>query len=140
MRSTQVRGWARSAASGVALALSVAVAAACTTTGTAPTQAPGATTGTGASASPAGEVRKVKLVLDYLMDAAKAPLVLGKEKGFFEKRGIDVEISEGTGSGDLRDSSPMGPTTSGSLPRVPPSPRSRTASRSSCWQTTSPET
>jgi ABC-type nitrate/sulfonate/bicarbonate transport system substrate-binding protein len=43
---------------------------------------------------------RVTLVLDYLMDANKAPLVLGRERGFFEQRGIDLEIVEGTGSAD----------------------------------------
>jgi NitT/TauT family transport system substrate-binding protein len=43
---------------------------------------------------------EVSLVLDYLMDANKAPVVLGKEKGFFEERGIDLQIAEGTGSAD----------------------------------------
>jgi NitT/TauT family transport system substrate-binding protein len=45
-------------------------------------------------------LKDVSLVLDYLMDAAKGPLVLGKEKGIFEAHGINVTITEGTGSGD----------------------------------------
>jgi NitT/TauT family transport system substrate-binding protein len=34
------------------------------------------------------------------MDGNKAPFALGKEKGFFADRGIDLEIVEGTGSND----------------------------------------
>jgi NitT/TauT family transport system substrate-binding protein len=45
-------------------------------------------------------LKDVSLVLDYLMDAAKGPLVLGKEKGIFEAHGINLTITEGTGSGD----------------------------------------
>lgn len=43
---------------------------------------------------------KVTFVLSFLMDGNKAPFVLGKEKGFFEEQGIDVEITEGGGFSD----------------------------------------
>jgi NitT/TauT family transport system substrate-binding protein len=46
------------------------------------------------------ELTHVTLILDYLMDGNKAPFALGKEKGFFSDRGIDLEIVEGTGSAD----------------------------------------
>ena len=46
------------------------------------------------------ELDEVTLNLAFLMDATKAPLVLGKEKGFFEEQGIDVTLIEGTGSSD----------------------------------------
>jgi NitT/TauT family transport system substrate-binding protein len=41
---------------------------------------------------------EVTLNTSFLMDGAKAPVVLGKEKGFFEEQGIDVTLIEGTGS------------------------------------------
>lgn len=46
------------------------------------------------------ELREVNLLLDFEMDGKNAAWVLGKEKGFFEERGIDLIIHEGTGSTD----------------------------------------
>jgi NitT/TauT family transport system substrate-binding protein len=46
----------------------------------------------------ARELDKVTLNLSFLMDGGKAPMVLGKEMGFFEEEGIDVTLVEGTGS------------------------------------------
>lgn len=51
----------------------------------------------GSSGSKSG-TRDVSLILDYTMDGAKAPLVLGIEKGFFKDAGINLKLIEGTGS------------------------------------------
>jgi NitT/TauT family transport system substrate-binding protein len=47
-----------------------------------------------------GELEEVNLLIDFEMDGKNAAWVLGKEKGFFEERGIDLVIHEGTGSTD----------------------------------------
>lgn len=47
------------------------------------------------------EMVGVTILLDYLMDGNKAPIALGKEKGFFSDRGIDLTIEEGSGSSDV---------------------------------------
>lgn len=44
------------------------------------------------------ELDQVTLDLAFLMDGSKAPLVLGKEQGFFLDEGIDLTLVEGTGS------------------------------------------
>jgi NitT/TauT family transport system substrate-binding protein len=94
----------RLAAAGI-VAVALAIVGACSSAGSPMPSSPSGGGGSSPGVQPTasgstGELRKVRLVLDYLMDAAKAPLVLGKEKGFFEARGIDIDISEGTGSGD----------------------------------------
>lgn len=55
---------------------------------------------TGSGETDSTELTHVTLILDFLMDGNKAPFALGKEKGFFAERGIDLEIVEGTGSDD----------------------------------------
>ena len=99
-------GWSRFGTRGVAIRALVAVVAALSLVACgsddpdAPGGGPGATgpdeTGDGGTT----ELVSVTLVLDFLMDGNKAPFALGKEKGFFSDRGIDLEIVEGTGSSD----------------------------------------
>jgi NitT/TauT family transport system substrate-binding protein len=57
-----------------------------------------ATTAANVTTTLPAELDKVTLNLSFLMDGAKAPMVLGKEMGFFEEEGIDVTLVEGTGS------------------------------------------
>ncbi|MFT4174009.1 MAG: ABC transporter substrate-binding protein [Rhodocyclaceae bacterium] len=42
---------------------------------------------------------KVKLMLNWYVTGTHAPFYYGKDKGYFEKEGIDLEIQEGRGSG-----------------------------------------
>src|SRR5687767_15438883 len=42
---------------------------------------------------------KVVLLLNWYLYSEHAPLFLGKEKGYFAKEGIDLDIQEGRGSG-----------------------------------------
>jgi NitT/TauT family transport system substrate-binding protein len=48
---------------------------------------------------PANAADKVVLMLNWYLYSEHAPFFLGKEKGYFEKEGIDLEIQEGRGSG-----------------------------------------
>ena len=49
--------------------------------------------------SPPGEtpLRSVRVRLDWLLRGHTLPLLVAKEKGFYQKRGIDVTLSEGRG-------------------------------------------
>lgn len=49
-------------------------------------------------ASPAMAADKVTLMLNWYVYGEHAPFYYGKEKGFYEKEGIDLEIQEGRGS------------------------------------------
>ena len=51
----------------------------------------------GAALAQGGE--KVTLMLNWYATGVHAPFALGKEKGYFAKEGIDLEITEGRGSG-----------------------------------------
>ena len=42
---------------------------------------------------------KVVLMLNWYVYSEHAPLILGKERGYFDQEGIDLEIQEGRGSG-----------------------------------------
>jgi NitT/TauT family transport system substrate-binding protein len=42
---------------------------------------------------------KVSLMLNWYLYSEHAPFFLGKEKGFFDAEGIDLDIQEGRGSG-----------------------------------------
>ena len=48
--------------------------------------------------SPAAALDKVKLRLDWVYGSEHAPIFLGRDKGFFAKEGIDVDILPGQGS------------------------------------------
>ncbi len=50
-------------------------------------------------AGPAFAADKVTLMLNWYVYGEHAPFYYGKEKGFFEKAGIDLDIQEGRGSG-----------------------------------------
>ena len=50
-------------------------------------------------AGPAFAQDKVTLMLNWYVYGEHAPFYYGKEKGFFEKAGIDLDIQEGRGSG-----------------------------------------
>jgi NitT/TauT family transport system substrate-binding protein len=43
--------------------------------------------------------QKVTLMLNWYVTGLHAPLFVGRERGYFEKEGIDLEIQEGRGSG-----------------------------------------
>lgn len=73
--------------------LLILATAACDSGGTDPAQAGG-----DPDEEEAQELDRVTLDLAFLMDGSKAPLVLGKERGFFLDEGIDVTLVEGTGS------------------------------------------
>ena len=52
-------------------------------------------------AMPSGQTRaadKATLLLNWYLYAEHAPFFLGKERGYFEKEGIDLDIQEGRGS------------------------------------------
>jgi NitT/TauT family transport system substrate-binding protein len=51
------------------------------------------------TAGPAFAADKVTLMLNWYVYGEHAPFYYGKEKGFFEKAGIDLDIQEGRGSG-----------------------------------------
>jgi NitT/TauT family transport system substrate-binding protein len=51
-----------------------------------------------AAGAPALAVDKVSLRLDYVIGALHAPIFLARDKGFFAKEGIEVEIMPGQGS------------------------------------------
>lgn len=53
----------------------------------------------GARVVRAQEKRTVKLLLDWTWWPPHVPLVVAREKGFFAKAGLDVEIRQGNGSG-----------------------------------------
>ena len=42
---------------------------------------------------------KVTLLLNWYVYSEHAPFFLGKDKGFYDAEGIDLEIQEGRGSG-----------------------------------------
>src|SRR3977135_4751987 len=42
---------------------------------------------------------KVTLLLNWYVYSEHAPFFLGKERGYFEQEGIDLDIQEGRGSG-----------------------------------------
>ena len=42
---------------------------------------------------------KVSLMLNWYLYSEHAPFFLGREKGYFEAEGIDLDIQEGRGSG-----------------------------------------
>ncbi|UXN66352.1 ABC transporter substrate-binding protein (plasmid) [Phyllobacterium sp. A18/5-2] len=42
---------------------------------------------------------KVTLMLNWYATGLHAPILLGKQKGYFEKEGLDLEVQEGKGSG-----------------------------------------
>src|ERR1700753_1992644 len=50
------------------------------------------------SSAPARAADKVTLLLNWYLYAEHAPFFLGKERGYFEKEGIDLDIQEGRGS------------------------------------------
>jgi len=52
-------------------------------------------------AGPAFAADKVTLMLNWYVYGEHAPFYYGKEKGIFEKEGIDLEIQEGRGSGTV---------------------------------------
>jgi NitT/TauT family transport system substrate-binding protein len=58
----------------------------------------GTALGAAAPAATAAELEKVAVRLDWLPGAYHAPLFLAKERGFYEKHGLDVEINGGQGS------------------------------------------
>src|ERR1700748_962517 len=52
-------------------------------------------------AMPSGQAQaadRVTLLLNWYLYAEHAPFFLGKERGYFEKEGIDLDIQEGRGS------------------------------------------
>ena len=53
------------------------------------------------SAPEPAELDKITMRLSWRWKAEFAPLVLADDKGFFEEQGIDVELLEGKGSGDV---------------------------------------
>lgn len=48
----------------------------------------------GLSLSPAAAAEKMTVLLDWFVNPDHAPLIVAKEKGFFEKHGLDVELIE----------------------------------------------
>lgn len=54
--------------------------------------------GTGQAAAQ-GVKEKVTLMLNWYLYSEHAPFFLGKERGFYEQEGIDLDIQEGRGSG-----------------------------------------
>ena len=52
---------------------------------------------------------KVVLLLNWYMYSEHAPFYLGKEKGYFDAEGIDLEIQEGRGSGPTVQAVAAGP-------------------------------
>lgn len=52
-------------------------------------------------ASPAMAADKVTLMLNWYVYGEHAPFYYGKEKGIYEKEGIDLDIQEGRGSGTV---------------------------------------
>ena len=42
---------------------------------------------------------KISIMLNWYLYSEHAPFFLGKEKGYFEAEGIDLDIQEGRGSG-----------------------------------------
>src|SRR3569623_1027343 len=47
----------------------------------------------------AQQKEKVTLLLNWYLYSEHAPFFLGKERGYFDQEGIDLEIQEGRGSG-----------------------------------------
>ncbi len=52
----------------------------------------------GISENPLGNLEKIKLLIDWKAEPTYAGFYIAKEKGFYEKRGLDVEIVEGSGA------------------------------------------
>ena len=73
------------------------VLAACTTSSSA---SPSGTALPIASASPAGELRPIRLLLSYRPDVQFAPFYVAQQEGYFERAGLDVTIEHADG-GDL---------------------------------------
>src|SRR5438876_10871080 len=51
------------------------------------------------SAAQAQPKEKVVLMLNWYLYSEHAPFFLGKERGYYEQEGIDLDIQEGRGSG-----------------------------------------
>lgn len=56
--------------------------------------------GMGLALGPASAADKVSFALDWIVNGTHAGYFVAKSKGFYEKAGLDVEISRGFGSGD----------------------------------------
>src|SRR5687768_7845114 len=48
----------------------------------------------GLSLAPASAAEKMTVLLDWFVNPDHAPLIVAKEKGFFEKHGLEVELVE----------------------------------------------
>ena len=51
------------------------------------------------SSAIAQQKEKISIMLNWYLYSEHAPFFLGKEKGYFEAEGIDLDIQEGRGSG-----------------------------------------
>jgi NitT/TauT family transport system substrate-binding protein len=86
------------------VAASLIVAAGCTSGGSpapSPSAAGSAAASTGASAAPSASplaVVKHSVMLEWLLEPPYAPFLWGKEKGYFEEVGIDLDLIPGQGS------------------------------------------
>src|SRR5688572_2347095 len=58
-------------------------------------------TGMAAQVQAAAEVQKVTLRLGWTISGMFSPFYAGKEKGFFREEGIDLQVLEGNGSGNM---------------------------------------
>lgn len=52
----------------------------------------------GKSENHLGNLEKIKLLIDWKAEPTYAGFYIAQEKGFYEKRGLDVEIVEGSGA------------------------------------------
>jgi NitT/TauT family transport system substrate-binding protein len=51
-------------------------------------------------ASTASAAEKIKFLLDWIIEGKHVPFFVARDKGFFEKNGLDVTLIEGKGSGN----------------------------------------
>ncbi|MGH2463766.1 MAG: ABC transporter substrate-binding protein [Candidatus Limnocylindria bacterium] len=82
----------------LAVALILAVPA-CTPTASV---SPSASPGPDATASPAGELREVRLLLGFRPDVQFAPFYLAQQDGYFERAGLEVTIEHASGGELIR--------------------------------------
>jgi NitT/TauT family transport system substrate-binding protein len=76
----------------LALLLSLALLAACRSAGAPATSGSSGSSGASASASPAANAPLTKITASYPEGAAHLPLWYAKDKGIFQKNGLDVDI------------------------------------------------